>query len=79
MYSDRNALPCQAFICVYLNVRIRSKNLVGCIISIVNPPLDFSLTFIRNINFLIKVIIVIFEFSNFYFLDVDVATVQMLL
>ena len=52
---------------------------MGCIISIVNSPLDFSLTFIRNINFLIKVIIVIFEFSNFYFLDVDVATVQMLL
>lgn len=52
---------------------------MGCIISIVNPPLDFSLTFIRNINFLIKVIIVIFEFSNFYFLDVDVVTDQMLL
>ena len=49
-----------------LNVRTGSNNSVACII-IGDSPWYFCFLFIRNINFFIKFIVVIFGSSNFYF------------
>ena len=54
-----------------------SNNMVTYIIKIVNQPMCFCFLFIGNINFLVKIIIVIFKSINFH-LDVYSVKIQML-